>query len=268
VPGFGGRSLLASSVLKVLDRALGSPLLRRVRQYGALRLLRRLHRISHRLPVHLRAPEQARVLVVAPHMDDDVIGPGGTLALHRKKGSSVSVVFCAAGATAEQDGARKAEARAAAAFMGFERVEWLDFPEGALSRNEEQLASALGKLIAEVAPDQIFCPYVADHHRDHSAVALALALALERSGWAGEVWSYEVWSPLWPNVAVDISSVVDIKRQAIELYTSQVAGLHYTEGTLGLNRYRALRVYVDYAEAFFVASAPEFVEMSRLMNTL
>ena len=208
------------------------------------------------------------MLVVAPHMDDDVIGPGGTLALHRDQQSSVTVVFCAAGATPEQDRQRKSEARAAAALMRFERVDWLDYPEGALSPNEGALSKSLEKLIHDVRPEQIFCPYVADHHRDHSAVALALASALERLAWKGEVWSYEVWSPLWPNVAVDISSVVEVKRQAIDLYTSQVAGLHYTEGTLGLNRYRALRVYVDYAEAFFVADAPEFIEMSRNMNTL
>jgi LmbE family N-acetylglucosaminyl deacetylase len=247
---------------------LDHPFIRRVRQFGALRLLRRLHRVGHRLPIRLRSPEQARVLVVAPHMDDDVIGPGGTLALHRQRGSSVSVVFCAAGATPEQDRQRKSEARAAAEFMGFERVDWLDFPEGALSLNEVALGAQLARLLRELKPELLFCPYVADHHRDHIAVALALASAIEQTRWQGEVWCYEVWSPLWPNVAVDISSVVETKRQAIELYTSQVAGLHYTEGTLGLNRYRALRVYVDYAEAFFVATPEEFIQLSREMNRL
>jgi LmbE family N-acetylglucosaminyl deacetylase len=251
-----------------LRSLLKVPAVRQVREFGALRLLRRLHRISHRLPVELRAVEPSRVLVVAPHMDDDVIGPGGTLALHRQKGSSISVVFCAAGATPEQDRTRKAEARAAADYMSFERVDWLDLPEGLLSPNEAALASKLARVIDESLPAQIFCPYPADHHRDHSAVALALASAIEQTAWQGEVWSYEVWSPLWPNVAVDISSVVDTKRKAIDLYASQVAGLHYTEGTLGLNRYRGLRVYVDYAEAFFVEGAKEFVKLSREMNTL
>lgn len=247
---------------------LDHPLVRRVREFGAVRLLRRLHRVGHRLPVRLRSPERARVLVIAPHMDDDVIGPGGTLALHRQRGSTVNVVFCAAGATPEQDRTRKAEARAAAEFMGFARVDWLDFPEGALSPREAELGRKLAELLREQQPEQVFCPYVADHHRDHSAVALALAAALEETRWQGEIWCYEVWSPLWPNVAVDISSVVDTKRKAIELYGSQVAGLHYTEGTLGLNRYRALRVYVDYAEAFFVASPAEYSELAREMNRL
>src|SRR5687768_7629743 len=144
---------------------LDHPLARRVRQFGALRLLRRLHRVSHRLPVKLRAVERAKVLVVAPHMDDDVIGPGGTLALHRRAESPIHVVFCAAGKTPEEDQQRRSEARAAAEFMGFERVEWLGFPEGQLSPNEGALASALEKLLIELTPQQIFCPYVADHHR-------------------------------------------------------------------------------------------------------
>jgi len=245
---------------------LDHPLLVRLRQYGTLRLLRRLHRVSHRLPVKLRSMERTRLLVVAPHMDDEVIGAGGALVWHARARSSISVVFCAAGATPEEDRVRRAEARAVSEFMGFERVDWLDFPEGALSPNEEALSEQLEKLIRELQPAQIFCPYVADHHRDHSAAALALAAAIERCGYQGEVWCFEVWSTLWPNVAVDISSVIAVKRKAIELYASQVAGLHYTDGMLGLNRYRGLRVYVDYAEVFFVADAPTFIELSRFMN--
>lgn len=233
-----------------------------------MHLLRRLHRITHRLPVQLRPVERARVLVVAPHMDDDVIGPGGTLALHRQRQSDVTVVFCAAGATPEQDRTRKAEARAARDFMRFDRMSWLDFPEGLLSPNEAALSARLGQWIEDLRPEQIFCPFPADHHRDHTAVALAVAQAIQGANWRGQVWCYEVWSPLWPNVAVDITSVVEVKRQAIELYASQVAGLHYTDGTLGLNRYRGLRVYVDYAEAFFVADAGEFVALASEMNTL
>jgi LmbE family N-acetylglucosaminyl deacetylase len=247
---------------------LNAPLVRRLRELGAVRLLRRLHRVTHRLPVQLRTLERARLLVVAPHMDDDVIGPGGTLALHRRLGSAVNVVFCGAGATPEQDRTRKEETRQAAKFMAFDRVEHLDFPEGAMSLHEDAMGTKLAKLLRELTPNQVFCPFVADHHRDHTAVAMAVAKAITESGWRGDVWCYEVWSPLWPNVAIDISSVVDVKRQAIDLYASQVQGLHYADGALGLNRYRALRVYVPYAEAFYVVPAAQFVELSREMNVV
>jgi hypothetical protein len=39
-----------------------------------------------------------------------------------------------------------------------------------------------------------------------------------------------------------------------------------TYAMLGLNRYRGLRVYVDYAEVFFIADAATFIELSRFMN--
>ena len=247
---------------------LESDVVRRVRTWSSARLLRRIHRITHRLPISLRTVERSKVLVVAPHMDDEVIGPGGTLALHRQCGSHVAVVFCAAGATPEMDATRKSEAEAVAQMMEFSDLRFLGYPEGNLSGSESRLSADLAQVVRETWPDQIFCPFPADHHRDHTAAALAVAGAIDTAGWHGEVWSYEVWSPLWPNVAVDISSVVEEKKKAIGMHESQIAGLHYVEGALGLNRYRALRVYVPYAEAFYVGSDRDFARMSALMNSV
>ena len=62
------------------------------------------------------------------------------------------------------------------------------------------------------------------------------------TGYTGEVWCYEIWSCLWPNIGVDISSAADIKREAINCYASQVAYVDYAEGALGLNRYRGMKL--------------------------
>ena len=237
--------------------------MRRVFGWTVRRLLGRLHHIQHRRPVELRTVAPSKVLVVAPHMDDEVIGPGGTVALHCRAGSKVTVVFCAAGATPEADATRTSEARACAELVGFSDLRWLGLPEGALSPREHVLASKLSSILDELRPDIIFVPYPTDHHRDHMAVAVATSEAIEKSGFSGEVWCFEVWSPLWPNVAIDISAVAGLKRAAIACHASQVAGLHYVDGALGLNRYRALRVYVDFAEAFWVATGREFVELTR-----
>jgi LmbE family N-acetylglucosaminyl deacetylase len=97
---------------------------------------------------------------------------------------------------------------------------------------------------------------------------MALAEAVRVSQFAGEIWAFEVWSPLWPNTAIDISDVADEKGELIGLYTSQTAGLHYVEATLGLNRYRGLKVYVPYAEAFFVSYPSEFCEVASMLDTV
>ena len=245
-----------------------SALLRRLRERTALGLLRRMHRVTHRMVLVLRPVEKKRLLMVAPHMDDDVIGAGGTLLLHKRLGSEVTVVFCAAGVTPEVDAERRAEAQKAATAMGFARLQWLGLPDGSLSLHEPQLAMQLARLLREYAPQQIFCPFVSDHHRDHAAVAQGVAAAIRNTGWDGEVWCFEVWSPLWPNAAVDISEVQAEKRRMIGLYASQTAGLHYVDGILGLNSYRGLRVNVPYAEAFYACDAQRFCELADGMNVL
>jgi LmbE family N-acetylglucosaminyl deacetylase len=244
----------------------------RICQWGARRFLARLHRLTHRMPVELREVQRARVLVVAPHLDDEVIAPGGTLLLHRQAGSTVGVIFTSDSAgdpsqtgTASETAIRKREAEQAARIVGLEILKFLDYPDGQLSRCEAAMARDLAVLVRDWKPEQIFCPFPGDHHRDHQATTAAVAEAIRQTGWDGEVWCYEVWSTLWPNRAVDISAVVEKKREAIRCYASQVANMSYVEAALGLNRYRGLRVHVDYAEGFYVCPAGEFLALAQTL---
>ncbi len=240
--------------------------LRQLGRWGARRLLRRSYRIFQRMPTQLQTLHKSKILVVAPHMDDEVIAPGGTLLLHRQIGSSMAVVFTSdSSGDASQTGIanesqiRREEAKAAGQFLGFTQIHFLNFPDGKLPRYEDRLAESLLPILFGWAPDTIFVPFPTDHHRDHQATTAAVALAIQQGKWKGEVWCYEVWSPLWPNTAIDISSVIEQKRQAISLHASQMKNMNYIEAALGLNRYRGLKVGVDYAEAFFVCSASQFV---------
>ena len=235
-------------------------------EWGSRRLLGRLYRVTHRMPVELRAVQAGRVLVVAPHMDDEVIGAGGTLALHKQAGSTIGVVYLSDSDGDSPTAVRKQEAEACSREMGFEIVAFLDFPDGDLPRCEDRIATRLREVIAGWKPTQIICPFLTDHHRDHQAAAASVALALRDSKWAGDVWGFEIWSTIWPNVVVDISSVVEKKKAGIACHASQVAGMDYIDAALGLNRYRGLRVQVRYGEAFHVCPAAEYVDLaSRLM---
>jgi N-acetylglucosamine malate deacetylase 1 len=244
-------------------------LIRKLGRWGARRLLTRLHRVTHRMPVELRYVEAGRILVVAPHMDDEVIGSGGTLLLHRQAGSQLGAVFVSDSAgdpsqtgVSSETAQRKREAQAAAEYIGFELVRFLDYPDGKLSLYESKIGDELAALLHEWRPTAIFCPFPTDHHRDHQATAAAVATAIGKVDWHGEVWGYEVWSTLWPNAAIDISEVVDKKRTAIGCHASQVANMAYVEAALGLNRYRGLRVGVPFAEAFYVCREADFIELT------
>lgn len=256
-------------------RATKTSGIRKFKTWAARRFLARIQRITHRMPVELRKVEKSRVMILAPHMDDEVIGAGGTLALHKQAGSDIGIVFTTNSAGMPSKPGEKsmteirtAEARQVAERFGYEIIEILNHPDGSLSLFEDELTEDLLDIIADWKPDQIFVPFPGDHHRDHQATAAALAESIDALGWNGSVWCYEIWSTLWPNVEVDITSVVDAKRESISLYVSQLGGMNYVDSALGLNCYRGLKVRVPFAEAFHVAGAEDFVNLAATLREI
>ena len=236
----------------------------------AVLFLTRLHRLTHRMPIRVRPIERQRVLVVAPHSDDEVISAGGTLALHQSAGSVVQVLYVTsdANAPAESIAARRmVEAKRVSSMLGFE-LAFLGYPDGSVSLHEPRLARDIGQHIARFKPDVLLVPFPGDHHRDHQATSAACTRAVAESDFQGEVWCYEIWSTIWPNCAVDIARVVDKKREAINTYVSQTDGMPYADAALGLNRYRGLKVQAEHAEAFFVCSKKEFAALGKTLYSI
>lgn len=247
-----------------------------IRRRSARWLLVALKRAVHRLPSTLETPVKARVLVVAPHADDEVIPCGGTLLRHRQLGSAIRVVFATDSTAGLSDPEmarqlqriRREESERVAQAMQFESVVRLDLPDGRLARHEADLATRLAEQIRTFQPDIVYCPFPGDAHTDHQACALGVADATDQLNWKGRIHAYEVWTALWPNIMVDISDQAEEKGRLIGLYASQMADRDYAAGTLGLNRYRGLQHRVDYAEAFYACGAPEFQTLASLLNQL
>ena len=240
----------------------------------ARRFLRKIKRASHRGPPRLVVPSARRALVIAPHMDDEVIPCGGTLIILRESGAEVHVAYVSdssAGSSRAENAltqVRKKEAREVREFLQFTTVKYLDFPDGGLFKHEAAIVSALAEHIQEVRPDLILCPFPADAHSDHMSCAWATAAATNLVAWRGSIFAYEVWTPSWPNVAVDITQVAERKKDAIRLYRSQVEDRDYAAAALGLNRFRGMAHQVRYAEAFFCSSPAEFNRLAGMLNEL
>ncbi len=247
----------------------------RLRSAFARRFLIALRRATHRLPVQLESVHRARVLVLAPHIDDESIACGGTLLLHKAAGSEVRVVFVSdsSGALAEPVAAdrlkatRRLEMQQVEAALSLASVVELGFPDGALVRHEHAIAERLAEELKTFKPEQVFCPFPVDAHADHQASALAFALATELTGWQGEVLAYEVWSTLWPNTAIDIGGVAEAKARLIRFYASQMGDRDYAEAILGLNRYRGLQHRVTFAEAFHRCDAAQFRRLAACLDS-
>ncbi len=204
-------------------------------------------------PIKMDAPESGRVLVLSPHIDDDVIGAGGSLRKHVRRGDSVKVVYFA-DCTKE----RIAEAEEAAKVIGFNDLEFLGYESKRLLEGPDP-ASRVSSIVGDYRPDILYLPSLFDRHNDHLAVNHILA-GLDktlRSGFI--VCAYEVWTTLVPNLIIDITDSVAEKKDALSRFKSQLASNDWIEAATSLNRYRAVTSGAGtYAEGFMRFSIKEY----------
>jgi LmbE family N-acetylglucosaminyl deacetylase/glycosyltransferase involved in cell wall biosynthesis len=200
-----------------------------------------------------------RVVVFAPHADDEVLGCGGTLARLSRAGGHIFVVIVSDGCRGDPAGysngdvveVRRAEARRAAHLLGADEPIFLDFPDGELVA-DESLESEFMARIRDLRPDWVFVPSPDDAHRDHVAVAKAALRAVERSAPSSRVFAYETWTPVPANRLFDVSETFDRKLDALGAYALPLRYVNYRDAVIGLGRYRALHLpsAMGYAEAF------------------
>lgn len=219
------------------------------------------------MPKVLPVLQGGRVLVVAPHADDETLGCGGTLALLRRAGCAVRVLVVTDGAAGDPlhyvddvVAVRQAECRAAAARLGVEDVVFLAEPDG-VCRVHPGLRHALTRALTEFAPDWVLAPAALDYHRDHVAVSLAVAEAWRRHAVKCRLFYYEVWSPLPVTHVVDIGAVMDLKRAALEQYELPLRYGNYRQAAEGLSAYRGL--FLPQGEGAVASCAEGFMEESR-----
>lgn len=204
-----------------------------------------------------------RLLVLAPHPDDEVIGCGGLVALHLAEGRPVHVVVATDGAQAGSAAQREAESRAALASLGNATVDFLRFPDRALE-DAGELTIRLAAFLREWKPDLIAVPSPIEIHPDHIALSRAFCdlIARDPSLFAdlAVAWVafYEVSAPIRPNALVDITAVASAKYAAIDAHTSQNSIRDYTSYARGLNSWRAMTLppNVKFAEAYWTTPLP------------
>ncbi len=162
-------------------------------------------------------PHGERVVVLAPHIDDETIGCGGVMMKHVAAGDRVAVLTFA-----DCTEPRMAEGHAAGQILGVSRQEFLPFVTRHLLDRPES-AARLAEFLEAEQPDLIYTPSLFDRHTDHVAVNILLARFIRKHGLSAMIYGYEVWSTLTPNVAVDISAVQARKAQALNCFVSQNA---------------------------------------------
>ena len=214
-------------------------------------------------PVALAGPAARRILIVAPHPDDEMIGPGGTVIKACRGGAEVTVLHLT-GSRGEEGAARSAEAAEVARRFGY-RVLSLDIPEGDLAIDDPTIGR-FAAAVDQARPEAIFVPFLLDDHAEHRMASFLLAAAWNKNRIANaiEVWSYQVYSALTPNVAVDITDVAREKAEAIRTWRNS-AMRHRDWAHFALGRDAFNMRFLDkppgayYAEAFIVLPIADYV---------
>lgn len=185
----------------------------------------------------LELPPGERVLVCAPHPDDDVIGCGGAIARLRAAGKQVDILY-QFDVTSErwEEGKRGAEL--------------LGIPAEHVHRVDQ--AQPLSTFFEQLAPDTVYLPSSIDNHPDHIAMHRAVLDCVRDDV---TLVNYEVWTPVFFNKILPIDDVIKAKQAAIRAHRSQLKDRDYEAALLGLAQYRAASLGVGrYAEAYLVVS--------------
>jgi LmbE family N-acetylglucosaminyl deacetylase len=213
-----------------------------------------------------------KILVVAPHPDDETLGCGGTLLKHRMQGDELHWYIAtriteAAGFTAERVKQREAEIEAVARAYPFAAVHSGGFETMQLDRVAmRELIGSLSRVMQQVQPERIYLPYRNDAHSDHAAVFDATVACCKTFRYPSirSVHAYETLSEtefglrpddsgFRPNLFVDCSSFLERKIEIMAMFAGEMAPFPFPRSPECIRAQAMLRgsqAGVHAAEAF------------------
>ena len=221
-------------------------------------------------------PPAPRVLVLAPHPDDEIFGCGGAIKLLQQRGSTIEVIVLTDGAgNAYSDDrqaislTRQAETNAALALLGVKPAQFWNLRDRSLIY-DDSWSLRLESFIQDV--DLVFAPSPSEIHPDHYATAKGTLSAMRsmarQNRFVPNLMLYEVGVPLMPNFLLDITAVWDVKNLAMNCFQSQQAVQNYARHINALNAFRTytLPAQTIYAEAYELLLPSDIVAGGELMQ--
>lgn len=214
-----------------------------------------------------------KILLIAPHPDDEVIACGGFLAKYSKQidvlcVNSSGVKYSGNDLSAEEIAEiRCQEFNLVMTKLGIKKYFitkiWGKPPM--IDKIKENYNNYLSQFDYSQY-DIILVPHKHDAHIEHRFVGnILLKNLLKKSGYKPtlKIMRYELWSPiLEPNYYEDITEYINVKKDLIDFYKSRSRS-YYFERISGLNKYRSLSSFFlnpeKYVEAFRVESVYEYL---------
>ena len=209
-----------------------------------------------------------KILIIAPHPDDEVLGCGGTIAKYAARGDKVNVCYVTRAYPPDWSDEylqkKEEEIRQSNAILGISKRFDLNYPTVMLDTiPQKEINSSMAKIIAEVRPDCTFIPHQGDLNKDHRIAHDAALVALRPiSHRCIYILSYETLSETeWgtgistfePCYYVNISDTIETKIRAMEAFKTELKESPHPR-SLDVIRYlarkRGSEILVDAAEVF------------------
>ena len=214
-----------------------------------------------------------RILVIAPHPDDETLGVGGTIAKLSAQGDEIFVLIVSGHLppiyNREDYEKTVKEAYAAFNFLGVVKSEFLELPATLINNLPvNELNGKILKIVNEFKPHIVFCPYP-DRHIDHRLVFESVMVVTRPVGFAKQIEiiaAYETLSEThWnaphiepnftPNWIVDVTNYFGKKIDAMKCYESQISdypGPRSIQAVEALAKFRGTQAGFGFGEAMHI----------------
>jgi len=215
-----------------------------------------------------------KVLVIAPHPDDETLGSGGTILKHKSKGDQINWLILTeiseeGGWEKKQVEKRQLEIEKVTNAYAFNSVHKLNFPATMLeSIPMKELVGNISSVIEKVQPNVVYLNHHKDIHTDHQTGFKAVMSSMKnfRHPYIERILMYETLSEtefaasvtgseFRPNVFSDITDYFEEKCKIMQIYASELMDPPYPrslEAIEALAKFRGSRIGCVYAESFIL----------------
>lgn len=212
---------------------------------------------------------KSKILVIAAHPDDEILGCGGTARELAKQGNYVYVIILSEGKSSRGEGKReidrlRKEMARAHEVIGFKKTFAGSFPDNKFdSIPILEIVKFIEKIKKQIKPDIIFTHYEGDLNIDHKVTYNAVITATRPmvGETVKEIYSFEILSSTeWnfpvvfsPDTFFDITGSIEKKIKAMNAYKSEIRDFPHPRSLKGIKinaQNWGMKVGLEYAEAF------------------
>lgn len=215
-----------------------------------------------------------KILVIAPHPDDETLGCGGTILKHKTAGDAVHWLILTSiqeqySFAADVVETRQQEIKTVSSMYGFDDIYDLDFPTMKLDEIPfSELIGSISGVVGKVEPDIVYLPFKSDVHTDHQAAFKAAYSCTKSFRYPSikkivmmETLSETEFAPstkedsFVPNMFVDITGFIDSKIEIMKHYKTEIGQYPFPRSERNIRAlatFRGATAGCEYAESFMI----------------